>query len=566
MVVTTLVLAANAVLCAGLAVVGWRNRGLPGARWFATLEAVSAVWVVLSALALWLPAGAVRLRLWGVVTGVSMVTVPLWLAFILAYTGRGGWLTWRRFGPVAAPLLIGGVLYALVPVWPPLTAGVEQATVPAGTLVRPDIGPFGLALAGYIYLTFAVGFAAVAGTALSSQGLFFGQAAALVGGSLVTIAGSALAIAGVPVRGYPLTQMALGVQSLLWGYAVLRGRLLEVVPAVARFGERAVVRELDDGLLVVSAGGTVLRTNPAAHAAFGVENLVGRDLETLCRGVGVEGLDALPARFSRAGRTYQLKASPVDGVTDQPVGHALLVRDVTGLVQRQQRLQVLNRVLRHNVRNNMNVVLAAADRVGEHGEHGTDRPDLARTIAENARSLTRISEKAIDVERALESTEVTGVDLRSVVRDVVGGLAADHPAATVQTAVDPLVVRTDRRLLALVLREAVENALVHGGEAPNVAVETASVGDAVSLTVRDDGPGVPRTELHPVQAGEETDLEHASSLGLWLIHWGARSLGADLTVETDDGTTVRFEFPADGTDRTPESSADPPPRAAGNNI
>jgi len=551
---TVVLLAVNTAVLLGLAAVAWRHRSAPSVGLFGLLQAVSAVWTGLTAVAVSLPPGPLRLRMWGVTTGLSLVVVVLWLCFIVGYTGRTEWLTDRWVPLSTVPLLAGGAVYFLAPTWPPLSGDVTQLPTAAGTFVDAGIGPVGAVLGVYIYLVFAAGSVLVVRTVVRGERLFTGQAAALVLGTTVTVAASGLTIAGLPRAGYPLTQVALGGQSLLWGYAVFRKQFLRVVPAVARVGERAVFDEIDDGVLVVSSEGRVLRANPQARAYLG-DDLAGRPVGTVLDRMGVSALSDLPARYDHGGRTYQAKVSTVSGWRGTTVGQALVVRDVTRLVRRQQRLQVLTRILRHNVRNDMNVVLGVGGRLAD-----ADDPALAtmgETLQRTADDLTAISEKAIEIDRIFDqSTAVESVDPADLIAGIVTPLAEQYPAATVETTVEPAAVGTDRWLTGLVVEEVVENALEHTGPAPTVEVRVTREGDTVRIAVADDGPGIPTTEAETIGAGRETALQHGSGLGLWLVYWGMQSLGGAVDIATTGtGSTVTLSVP----DRESADAAVPKP-------
>ncbi|MFC7131897.1 MULTISPECIES: histidine kinase N-terminal 7TM domain-containing protein [Salinibaculum] len=539
---TTLILLATAVLLAALAVIGWRNRETPSARAFAALQSLATVWVGMTVVGLQLSHGPLRLRVWAIVTGLSLLSTVLWLAFILAYTGRSEWVQSGWFAAVATPLVAGAVTYAVAPTWEPLVGGLTEASIPAGTVITSSVGPVGAALGLYIYGVFFTGFVVVAKTVLERDKLFLGQASALVLGTLVTVLGSMGSIVGFPVDGFPATQVALGPESLLFGYAVFRTKFLDQVPAVARIGERAVFQDLDDGVVVVGDD-TVLQANPRAHAYLDADDLAGTPLSAVFEEMGVDSLSDYPARFQRRGRTYQAKVSSVTDWRDREVGRTLVIRDVTQLVRRQERLSVLNRILRHNLRNDLNVILGFAAQI-EH-ESGDDVATLGEKVSRKARSLSSISEKALEVERMFDrESEARSVDVESLVTDVVSSLADQHPEATVETDVEGGEVQTYPRLFAVVLREVVENALVHSGSAPSVTVDVSTTDHRVELVVTDDGPGIPRAELDPIQSGEETPLSHASSLGMWLVSWGTRSLGGTVDFRTSsEGSTVRISVP-----------------------
>jgi len=549
MSLTSTVLVATAGLLLCLAVVGWRNRSVPSARSFAALEAVSAVWVGLVLVGLQLPAGRERLAVWGLATGGSLVTVALWLGFILIYTGREEWVRPRRFSALVAPLTAGATAYAVAPSWSPLVARTEQRTLSVGTVVEASVGTVGGVLGIYVYAVFLAGLALVVVTVLRGSELFAGQATALVLGTLVTVLASAGELVGVPVSGYPLTEVALGGQSLFWGYAVFRQQFLALVPGVARIGERAAFEELDDGVLVVGGDGTVIRANPRARSYLGAERgkLVGTAVRTVLGRMEAAALADLPTRFRRQGRTYQATVSAVTNWEGDPVGRVVAIRDVTGLVRRQQRLQVLNRVLRHNVRNDANVLLDVAERLQDRDD--PELVSLGETVAEETDDLVTISGNVVEIERLFDrTTTVDPVDLRALVEGAVEVLADRYTAGTVATTVDDggdrSQLHTDRWLLSTVLKELVENALEHAGDAPRVSVEASRTEDGARIVVADDGPGIPSTEVETIRSGEETDLQHATGLGLWLVYWGAQSLGGDVRITVSEtGSTVTLSVP-----------------------
>ncbi len=109
-------------------------------------------------------------------------------------------------------------------------------------------------------------------------------------------------------------------------------------------------------------------------------------------------------------------------------------------------------------------------------------------------------------ERLYRSANVHSVDLAAYLADVCADFDALAPQATVQfTSTDPIGVSTDRCVrVALLLTELVTNAAEHAtGTACTVAVNLSAVGDdAINLSVRDDGVGLPK------------DFEMAKSKGL----------------------------------------------------
>jgi len=218
-----------------------------------------------------------------------------------------------------------------------------------------------------------------------------------------------------------------------------------------------------------------------------------------------------------------------------------ITEDITERKRREQRLEVFNRVLRHNLRNQVDVIRSHAEFLaartdGEHAARIVDSVDSLAAIGNRARRIDRF------MSREIREAEV---DLADVAREVLDGVdPGETDVATRLPESAPLV--TDRDALAAVLESALENAVAYAEE--SVTVSVGERADGYLVTVDDDGPGIPAAELAPVDAGTETDLEHGRGLGLWQLKWGIEKLNGDLSFETGDGTTVRIRVPDRGSE------------------
>lgn len=243
---------------------------------------------------------------------------------------------------------------------------------------------------------------------------------------------------------------------------MLGEEFLRRVPVVATIGERAVFEDLEEGVVVVDADGTITRANARARSYLDRNDLGGGQVAPLLDRVGVSALSELPARFESHQRTYRVKASPITDWRGAQIGTALVIQDVTPIFRRQQRLQVLNRILRHNVRNDMTLVLGMSNRLRDRDD--SQLTEIGVTLQEKANDLASISEKAVEIERILDDPlSVASTDLEDTVEEVLSPLASQYPAATVEQHVLAEKAHTDSRILSIVLDEVVENALEHAG-------------------------------------------------------------------------------------------------------
>lgn len=226
--------------------------------------------------------------------------------------------------------------------------------------------------------------------------------------------------------------------------------------------------------------------------------------------------------------------------------------EITDLRLREQRLDVLNRLLRHNLRNSITVIqghLSAIEKTGDNSELQWH----AETINDRIDHLTSISDKVTTLQSlfddefvADETYEITGI-----VNTLTERFASQYPntSITTTTPADDVRVRCDDRV-EVALKEAIENAITHNDkECPAVEVRVSRSNDSasrVTVEVVDDGPGIPNQDRKAIETGEETDITHATSIGLWIIYWVVKFFGGDVEIidNKPEGSTVEMTLPA----------------------
>jgi signal transduction histidine kinase len=240
-------------------------------------------------------------------------------------------------------------------------------------------------------------------------------------------------------------------------------------------------------------------------------------------------------------REFRVSRAELGG---RPGEEFVVLRDVTEQQRRQRRLSVLNRVLRHDLRTAVNVIDGRAVELGSLvGDAGTD---AVAAIQNKTDSLLRLSKRARQLEQVLSGdVETTRSDLDTLVRERLREFSGSFPNVTVVPDLpgEELLV-VDNGHLGTALGEVLRNVAEHAGESPTAHVSVTTEGAMATVTVEDDGPGLPDTEAAVVERTSESDLNHASGLGLWFATWVVVELGGEVTVEDDEsGTTVRLHVP-----------------------
>jgi PAS domain S-box-containing protein len=304
-----------------------------------------------------------------------------------------------------------------------------------------------------------------------------------------------------------LTPLAFLPHMLLDMYALFRNDMFEFKPATRRTAERAAIDDVGTAVAIVDRQGRLINLNDAARETFGVEKreILAEPLEALYSDGDIDvspGEQAVTLRADGRRREFDVTTTPLCDAAGTEVGYTATFQDVTAERQRKQRLGVLNRILRHNLRNDLSVVINYAEIIEARSDG--DTAEYAGTIERTSADLVELGEKARRASAALDGSR----DLRSfVVADVLADIAADleeeYPSGTVACDVpSDLRIVADPRLFALVVRSLVENG-----------------------------------------------LEHGSGIGLWLVSWGTTALGGDVSFETPEGegTQVTLRIPDDRT-------------------
>lgn len=339
------------------------------------------------------------------------------------------------------------------------------------------------------------------------------------------------------------------------GLAVSRYGLFQSEPAAGNVGPTTVLNEMSDPVFVLDRMETVLRLNRAAEATFDISDRegVGQSLETA---LGVDrdallGNESVELETADGLRQFEAAHSSIVENSGAVRGKTVVLRDVTRRQTRRQRLQVLSRVLRHNLRNDMSVIQAQAELISDGGVD--DPAESASKIYEKSEELISISERAREAQRILASgTEGQGkADVEAVVTSVQEDMAEQYPTVELSTTVaTDAAAAVDPTILETVLRNIVENACEYNdADSPIVGTTVEQTdGGMLRIITRDNGPGIPEIERRVVETGVEDPLDHGSGMGLWTAKWGVAQMAGSLTfaAATPRGTVVQLEVPATG--------------------
>ncbi|ELZ31437.1 PAS/PAC sensor signal transduction histidine kinase [Halogeometricum pallidum JCM 14848] len=219
-------------------------------------------------------------------------------------------------------------------------------------------------------------------------------------------------------------------------------------------------------------------------------------------------------------------------------------REVTDRHRRERQLSVMDNLLRHNLRNALNVILGYADLIDETTCDTVHLTDTIRTASEQ---LLQSAEKEREVVDILNrETTSDSVDLTAVTSAEIERTERRFPHADIDSSLPDSAVVYALSNLRLAVSELLENAIVHSErDRPSIAVSVREVRDGIELRVEDDAPPIPDIEAHVLRDPHAmTNVFHSTGLGLWLIYWIVELSDGDISLDsTTDGNRIRIRFP-----------------------
>ncbi|WP_089865582.1 sensor histidine kinase [Halogranum rubrum] len=531
-----LVLSASVAIGAAATILVWRARPEPGATPLVGLLVGQCWWSACILFQLRAPTQQ-GILLWTDLSWIGVMTIPAsWFLFSLDYTGRDQYIRPRYIALLfVVPVLT--VLFALTSDYHQLLYVVSLSSNETGVVMVEEAGAWYWVAAGYTYLLGIGGMVPLLGLLTSESSTFRGQSATLFVGLLVPWATNFLYLAGLlPSLGIDPTPVAFSISGVAYLGALTHFGLLGTVPTPNGRARQLLFDRMQEGAIVVDVHDNVVDVNDSCVSILGIErrDLLGAPAETV-----IPEYERLPDDGSLSGpltittendsRPYDVTVTAISNGRGTPIGRVIRFHDIREHLRQQQRLTVLHRILRHNIRTETNIIHGYIDQFADDKN--------AQIVKKRALRIDEIGEKGRDAIELFD--EVRGgespVPLTTLLEQCVTTARNTHPAATIQLDVPDETVVVDS-VLEPVLSNLVENALEHNpSENPHVWV-AVDAGDDVCIEVADDGPGIEEYELNVLDDGIETPLKHGSGLGLWIVKWGVDIADGDIRFAANDPT------------------------------
>ena len=255
-------------------------------------------------------------------------------------------------------------------------------------------------------------------------------------------------------------------------------------------------------------------------------------------------------RFRQADGSWAWLESIGSHRPDSPItGYLVNSREITSRKESQQQAAVLHRMVRHNLRNELTVILAQAEALAESDREGVAMP--AEQIREHASNLTEMTAHVSVLSDMLGShrAQQHRHEIPDIVDYLVTQLRRDNPDVEFECDLPAEQAVFAVSKFDIALEHVLDNAVEHNDATdPRVSITVIpprSEADTVDIVIADNGPGIPDQEQTALLEGEETPLAHGSGLGLWIVNWIITRSGGRIAFEENEprGSRVIISLP-----------------------
>ncbi|WP_338739562.1 PAS domain S-box protein [Haloplanus salilacus] len=335
------------------------------------------------------------------------------------------------------------------------------------------------------------------------------------------------------------------------------------------------VESTGNGIVMTDSAGTIEYVNPALESMAGYteDEVLGESpqrllpegaegvfdeefWETLADQGGWEGDFIIEGKDSQR-LVVNATATALQDVNNQTEGFVIVLSDITERIQHEQDLEdreeeldllrkILTRYLRHNMRNDLNVIQGSAELLQIDGSLSPEQIELTESIIDKTEALSEMSDTARTYSSLLgRDTELSTFDLSKLTTEAVRRVRQTHSDVTFELDVPETCEIRAREGIQRAFEELIDNAARHNDATePWVRIRVRDH-DGARVVIEDNGPGIANQEMESLEKRTETPLTHSQGVGLWLSKWLIEGVEGQLSIETTDtGTRVTVEFPS----------------------
>ncbi|WP_128225442.1 ATP-binding protein [Halobacteriaceae archaeon SHR40] len=339
------------------------------------------------------------------------------------------------------------------------------------------------------------------------------------------------------------------------GFTVVANRIENVVShRKTRQEYETVIDSMPENIAQVDHEGTILAANETVAATFGlspsemigqtVADVLPAEIASQWRTAGSEALatgERVQFQSDHDGSHYDTIVVPADSRDDGGT-YQVIARDVTDRVERErqleettEQLELINRFVRHDIRNDINLVYMWSEMLGDHvDDTGQEYVAKIHDASEHINELTETAQEFVRIVSGEAGVSTEPVSLRRLLTDELDKRKQSYGEATfaLNHEIPDVQVRANE-MLSSVFRNLLNNAVQHNdSDQPEVRISVDIDEESVRVVIADNGPGIPENQRAEIFGkGEQGADSSGSGIGLYLVHTIVSQYGGDVWVE-----------------------------------
>jgi two-component system sensor histidine kinase PilS (NtrC family) len=300
-----------------------------------------------------------------------------------------------------------------------------------------------------------------------------------------------------------------------------------------------IIRDMRDGIIVLSADGIVRQANPSACTLLGQSRIEGRPLSDIDANLAefcCAGADEVGQLIQLGPTRNLLRCRVAAGVSGTAGDMLVYLTDMKDLQRRMQQLKLaslgrLTASMAHEIRNPLSAVTQAAELLRDE-KRSNMQARLARIINDNAQRIERMIRDVLALGRR-EQAQPEVLRLSEFVAGLLDEQNLREPGGEMifTAEIDPaLTLGIDRAHLHQILDNLLNNARRYcSGKPGSVKISAEEEGDGqVSVHVKDDGPGIDEEAHTHLFEPFFTTHTKGTGLGLYIARELAEANGISL--------------------------------------
>jgi two-component system, NtrC family, sensor histidine kinase KinB len=348
---------------------------------------------------------------------------------------------------------------------------------------------------------------------------------------------------------------------------------IEQIMAEKRKSE-AVIRSIDDGIILVDAEFKVTGMNPMARRIIDVQpdmsqnrhflevvksgqlfNYIRQSMESGKPPAIEENESVFMVEREGTRRHYQFSITPVHGKKGFLIGVVLLLRDVTRLAELDRLKSEFVMTASHELRTPLTSIGMSIDLLMEGATKKLNDKEQQLLLAahEDLQRLKIFVNNLLDlskIEAGKMEMELSSIPIRVLFEKVVRAFKNQSEEKAVDlsfNAPDEVSnVKADDNKITWVLTNLISNALRYTPSGGHIKLSAESFGPSVQISVSDDGPGIPyeyQSKIFDKFVQVKSDKAvGGSGLGLAICKEVVRAHGGTIWVDSVPGSGSTFTF------------------------